>query len=99
MSENPTDAAAGAAAAGTENLEQMTQRVKDLSNQAIEQSKQNGRVWLDAYEKMIENFLSMQKQAAQSTNVEWVNTLANTNAEFIREMSQVYLNAVREQLK
>ena len=99
MSENPADAAASAAAAGTENMEQVAQRVRDLSNQAIEQSKQNGRVWLDAYEKMIDNFLSMQTQAAQSTNVEWVNTLANTNADFVREMSQVYLNAVREQLK
>jgi len=37
--------------------------------------------------------------AASGTQVEWVNTLANTNAEFVREMSQLYLNAVRQQLK
>ena len=96
MSENPAEAAGNI---GTPDLEQTAQRIKDLSNQAIEQSKQNGRAWLDAYEKMIDSFLSMQKQAAESTQVEWVNTLANTNADFVREMSQVYLSAVREQLK
>jgi hypothetical protein len=81
------------------DVEQTVERLKQLSDQAIEASKQNGRVWLDAYEKLLDNFLKMQEQAASGTQVEWVNTLANTNAEFVREMSQVYLNAVRQQLK
>jgi hypothetical protein len=81
------------------DAEQTVQRLKQLSDQAIEASKQNGRMWLDAYEKLLENFLKMQQQAASGTQVEWVDTLANTNAEFVREMSQLYLNAVRQQLK
>jgi hypothetical protein len=81
------------------DVEQTVQRLKDLSDQAIEASKQNGRVWLDAYEKLLDNFLKMQQQAASGTQLEWVDTLANTNAEFVRELSQVYLNAVRQQLK
>jgi hypothetical protein len=87
---------------GTGNVadaEQTVQRLKQLSDQAIEASRQNGRMWLDAYEKLLENFLKMQQQAASGTQVEWVDTLANTNAEFVREMSQLYLNAVRQQLK
>ena len=47
---------------------------------------------------MLNSYLKLQ-QAAAGTQVEWVNTLANTNAEFVREMSQAYLTAVREQLK
>jgi hypothetical protein len=81
------------------DVEQTVQRLKQLSDQALEASKQNGRMWLDAYEKLLENFLKMQQQAASGTKVEWVDTLANTNAEFVREMSQLYLNAVRQQLK
>jgi hypothetical protein len=81
------------------DMEQTAQRIKELSDQAIDISKQNGRTWLDAYEKMVDSFLKLQQQAASGSQVEWVNTLANTNADFVREMSQVYLTAVREQLK
>jgi len=81
------------------DVEQTVQRLKELSDQAIEAGKQNGRTWLDAYEQMLNSYLKLQKQAAEGTQVEWVNTLANTNAEFVREMSQAYLTAVREQLK
>lgn len=81
------------------DVEQTVQRLKELSDQAIEASKQNGRTWLDAYEQLLNSFLKLQQQAAAGSQLEWVNTLANTNADFIREMSQAYLGAVREQLK
>jgi len=81
------------------DVDQTVQRVKQLSDQVVEASKQNGRMWLDAYEKLLENFLKMQQQAAAGTKLEWVDTVANTNAEFVREMSQLYLNAARQQLK
>jgi two-component SAPR family response regulator len=83
----------------TPDLEQAVQRVKDLSEKAIETSKQNGRQWLDSYEKIVESFLKAQQQAAQGSQVEWVTTLANTNADFVREVSQAYLSTVRETLK
>jgi hypothetical protein len=85
--------------ANTPDVEQTVQRLKDLSNQAIEAGKQNGRTWLDAYEQLLNSYLKLQQQAAEGSQVEWVNTLANTNADFVREMSQAYLSAVRDQLK
>lgn len=85
--------------ANTPDVEETVQRLKELSDQAIEAGKQNGRTWLDAYEQLLNSYLKLQKQAAEGTQLEWVNTLANTNADFVREMSQVYLSTVREQLK
>jgi hypothetical protein len=85
--------------ANSSDVDQTVQRLKELSDQAIEAGKQNGRTWLDAYEQLLNSYLKLQQQAAQGTQVEWVNTLANTNADFVREMSQAYLSAVREQLK
>jgi len=85
--------------ANTPDVEHTVQRLKELSDQAIEAGKQNGRIWLDAYEQLLNSYLKLQQQAAQGTQVEWVNTVANTNADFVREMSQAYLSAVREQLK
>jgi hypothetical protein len=85
--------------ANSSDVDQTVQRLKELSDQAIEAGKQNGRTWLDAYEQLLNSYLKLQQQAAQGTQVEWVNTLANTNADFVREMSQAYLSAVRDQLK
>ena len=84
---------------GGADVEQTVERLKALSDQAISMSKENGRNWLDAYEHVLDSFLKLQSQAAKGTQVEWVNTLANTNAEFVREVSQVYLTAVRDSLK
>jgi hypothetical protein len=89
----PTDDAA------TLDVEQVVQRIKDLNEKAIEASKQNGRQWLDSYEKILETFLKAQQQAAQGSQIEWVTTLANTNADFVREVSRAYLKTFREQLK
>ena len=84
---------------GGPDIDQTVQRLKELSDQAIATSKENGRNWLDAYEHVLDSFLKLQSQAAKGSQVERVNTLANTNAEFVREVSQVYLTAVRDSLK
>ena len=82
----------------TPDVDQAVQRVKELSERLVEQSKQSGLSWLQAYEKVLESMLRLQKQAAEGTQVEWVNTLATTSADFVREVSQVYVNAVKSQL-
>jgi hypothetical protein len=84
---------------GAGDIEETVRRIKDMSDQAIEASKQNGRAWLDAYEKMLEAFLRLQRQTAQSGQVEWVTNLANTQADLVRDVSQAYLAAIRDQLK
>jgi hypothetical protein len=81
------------------DIEAATQRVRELSERLIELSKKNGLSWLEAYERVLDSMLKLEQQAARGSQVEWVNTLATTHADFVREMSQVYLNTVREQLK
>lgn len=84
---------------GTPDVDDTVRRIKELSDKALDISKQNGRAWLEAYEQMLDSFLKLQAQAAQSTNVEWVTTIANTQADFVRDISRAYLGAVREQLR
>jgi len=81
------------------DAEETLRHIRELSEQAIEFGKQNGLAWLSAYEQMLEGFLRLQQQAAAGTQVEWVTTLVNTNADIVREVSQAYLSTVREQLK
>lgn len=80
------------------DADQVVVRVRELSEQVIEKSKESGLAWLQAYENMLESMLKLQQQAAASTQVEWVTTVANTSADFVREFSRVYLDAVKSQL-
>jgi hypothetical protein len=86
------------ASAFTPDVEAAAQRIRDLSDQILEMSKKNGLSWLEAYEKALEGMLKLQQQAAAGSQVEWLNTLATTNAEFVRDWSKVYTDALRGQL-
>jgi len=75
------------------------QRVKELSDRMLELTKKNGLAWLEAYEKVLSNMLQLQQRAIASSQIEWINALATTNANFMREMSAAYFKTVRDGLK
>jgi hypothetical protein len=81
------------------DADEAVKRVKELSDRLIELTKKNGIGWLEAYEKSLTRMLQLQERAAAATQIEWINTLAATNADFMREMSAVYFQTVRGQLK
>jgi len=82
-----------------QDADEAVKRVKELSDRLIELTKKNGVGWLEAYEKSLTRMLELQQRAAAATQIEWINTLAATNADFMREMSAVYFQTVREQSK
>jgi len=75
------------------------QRVKELSDRMLELTKKNGLAWLEAYEKVLSNMLQLQQRAIASSQIEWINALATTNANVIRETSAAYFKTVRDGLK
>jgi len=81
------------------DADEAVKRVKELSDRVIELTKKNGVGWLEAYEKSLTRMLELQQRAAAASQIEWINTLAATNADFMREMSAVYFKTVRDQLK
>ncbi|GEL18855.1 hypothetical protein [Pseudonocardia asaccharolytica] len=83
----------------TTDVEAATQRVRELSDQVITQAKQNGLAWLEGYEKVLQNLLDLEEQAAKGTGMEWASALATTHANFVRETSEVFFNALRQQFK
>jgi hypothetical protein len=82
-----------------QDADEAVKRVKELSDRLIELTKKNGIGWLEAYEKSLTRMLQLQERAAAATQIEWINTLAATNADFMREMSAVYFQTVHDQLK
>jgi hypothetical protein len=85
--------------AGGVDLEAVTQRVRDLSEQVVAQAKKNGLTFLEGYERVLKQMLDLEEQAAKGTGQDWASTLAATHANFVRETSEVFLGAVKNQLK
>jgi hypothetical protein len=82
-----------------QDADEAAKRVKELSDRMIELTKKNGLSWLEAYEKVLNGMLQLEERAAAATQIEWINALATTNADFMREMSAAYFKTARDQLK
>ena len=82
-----------------QDADEAAKRVKELSDRMIELTKKNGLSWLEAYEKVLNGMLQLEERAAAATQIEWINALATTNADFMREMSAAYFQTARDQLK
>ena len=80
-------------------MDAASQRVRELSEQVMAQAKKNGLAFLEGYERVLRNLLDLEEQAAKGTGQDWATTLASTHANFVRETSEVFLNAWKDQLR
>jgi hypothetical protein len=94
-----TDSAPGGTPSGSVDMEAVAQRVRDLSEQVMAQAKKNGLTFLEGYERVLRNMLDLEEQAARGTGQDWATTLAQTHANFVRETSEVFFGAIKDQLK
>jgi hypothetical protein len=81
------------------DLDAATRRVQELSEQVVTQAKQNGLAWLEGYERLLTSMLEFEEQAAKGTGADWASSLASTHANLVRQTSEVFLGALRQQLK
>ena len=87
------------AAKFTPDVEAAAERIKQTSERVLELSKENGLIWLDAYEKMLDGVLKLEEDTAKDLGSDWVEKLVSTQADFIRNTSQAYLGAFKLRLK
>ena len=83
----------------TPDVEAAAERIKQTSERVLALSKENGLIWLDAYEKMLDGVLKLEEDTAKDLGSDWVEKLVSTQADFIRDTSQAYLSALRDRLK
>jgi hypothetical protein len=81
------------------DVEAAAERIKQTSERVLELSKENGLIWLDAYEKMLDGVLKLEEDTAKDLGSDWVEKLVSTQADFIRNTSQAYLGAFKDRLK
>jgi len=80
-------------------MEAATKRVQELSEQVMSQAKQNGLAWLEGYERVLTSMLEFEEQAAKGTGADWATQLATTHANLVRQTSEVFFGAIKQQLK
>ena len=83
----------------TPDVEAAAQRIKETSDRVLALSKENGLVWLEAYEKMLNGVLKLEEDTAKELGSDWVEKFVSTQADLIRQTSEAYLGAVKNRLK
>ena len=83
----------------TPDVEAAAERIKKMSERVLALSKENGIIWLEAYEKMLDGVLKLEEDTAKDLGSDWVEKLVSTQADFIRNASQAYLSTLKDRLK
>ena len=81
------------------STEATAERVRELNEQIIEASNKGGQVYLDAYERTLKSIADFEERVAGASQVEWITTIANAQANFTRELAEAYTQAGRDVLK
>jgi hypothetical protein len=80
------------------SAEATVQRIRELNERAIAAARAAGASSLDAYEKALQSFVGVEERMADATKLEWVKAIVGAQAEFVQNISSVYLDAAREML-
>ena len=89
----------GAAAAAEDRLDAVAQRVRKLNEKIIEESKSAGEATLTAYEKALKAIAGSLERGPGKSDVDWISSLATTQAKWIRDVTAAWTSAARGMLK
>lgn len=80
-------------------LDAVAQRVRKLNERIIEESKSAGEATLSAYEKALKAIAASLERGPGKSDVEWVSSLATTQAKWIRDVTTAWTSAARGMIK
>ena len=80
-------------------VEAVAQRIRKLNERIIEASKEAGETTLSSYEKALKAIAGSIERGPGRSDVEWISSLATTQAKFIRDVTTAWTSAARGMLK
>src|SRR4051794_4281039 len=83
----------------TQEFEATAERLRELNERIIESSRKAGQSYVDAYEKTLNSVADFQDRIGKASQVEWISTLAQAQADFTRNWAEAYTGAARNVLK
>jgi hypothetical protein len=81
------------------NVEAAAERIRELNERIVESGKKAGKVYLDLYEKTLHSIADYQEKVGKESQMDWVTTIANAQANFTRELADAYTSSARQLLK
>ena len=81
------------------NLEQVADRIRELTERIIDSSQQAGEATLSAYAKTLENITELQENLSKGSPIDWITTFATAQANFTRDLAEAYTAAARKLVK
>jgi hypothetical protein len=84
---------------GAPTVDAAFEQVKGFNEQFLGAARQAGTLYLDAYEKAIEQTIELQLKVASMTQQEWLKNLIEKQADVTREVASSYTNTARSLLK
>ena len=94
-----TNARANSASTADPRLDAVAARVRKLNERIIDESKSAGEATLTAYEKALKAIAASLERGPGKSDVEWVSSLATTQAKWIRDVTTAWTAAARGMLK
>jgi hypothetical protein len=82
-----------------QDTEAAAERIRQLNEQVLEYGRTAGLNFLEAYESTVQTFADYQDRVADSSQVEWVSSIARAQANFTREVTRLYTSTARDLLK
>ena len=82
-----------------EHVDAAAERVRELNERIIESSKKAGNVYLDMYEKTLHSVADYQEKVGKQSYIDWIGTIATSQAIVTRELADAYTSSARSLLK
>ena len=98
-SARPSNGRANGAGSVDPRLDAVAARVRKLNERIIDESKSAGEATLTAYEKALKAIAASLERGPGKSDVEWVSSLATTQAKWIRDVTAAWTAAARGVLK
>jgi hypothetical protein len=80
----------------TDSVQEATERIGELREKAVAQSKKASEAYLSSYEQAVVTLADQYEKATSATNIEWVVSIGSLQAGATREIARAYTSAVRE---
>lgn len=74
-------------------------RIRELNDRIVENARKAGHTYLDAYESMLNTIVGYEENLASATPVDWIQRVIEVQANFMREIGNLYASTARDALR
>jgi hypothetical protein len=81
------------------SIDGVFERAGEAQEQFAAAARKAGSAYLDSYEKVVDRAIELELKLAGTTQQDWIKSIAETQADFARELTSSYTNTARTLLK